>query len=122
MAARGAAREPRALLRLAFGYTREDLDILVGPLARTGKEPTGSMGDDAALAALSQRSPPLFAYFRQLFAQVTNPAIDPLREERRDEPRDRARPARRTARRGAPPAERRSADGAGPPDAGAARA
>ena len=69
------------MLRAALGYTREDLEIVVGPMADAGKEPTGSMGGDAALAALSVRSPPLFAYFRQLFAQVTNPAIDPLREE-----------------------------------------
>ncbi len=68
-------------LRAAFGYTREDLEIVVAPMAQAGKEPTGSMGGDAALAALSLRSPPLFSYFRQLFAQVTNPAIDSLREE-----------------------------------------
>ncbi len=54
--------------------------MLIGPLAAAGKEPIGSMGADAALAALSERAPSLFAYFKQLFAQVTNPAIDPVRE------------------------------------------
>src|SRR5690349_17286970 len=67
-------------LRAAFGYTREDLEILIGPMAATGKEPTGSMGADAALPALSDQAPPLFSYFKQRFAQVTNPAIDSLRE------------------------------------------
>jgi glutamate synthase domain-containing protein 2/glutamate synthase domain-containing protein 1/glutamate synthase domain-containing protein 3 len=67
--------------QLAFGYTQEDLRVLIGPLVAAGKEPTGSMGADAALAALSRRSPSLFSYFKQLFAQVTNPAIDPVREE-----------------------------------------
>ncbi len=64
----------------AFGYTDEDLRILVAPMAETGKEPVGSMGNDAPLAVLSSRSPSLFDYFHQLFAQVTNPPIDPLRE------------------------------------------
>ena len=67
--------------QLAFGYDQEDLRVLIGPLVAAGKEPTGSMGADAALAALSEREPSLFAYFKQLFAQVTNPAIDPVREE-----------------------------------------
>jgi glutamate synthase domain-containing protein 2/glutamate synthase domain-containing protein 1/glutamate synthase domain-containing protein 3 len=65
----------------AFGYSQEDLRVLIGPLAAAGKEPTGSMGADAALAALSDKSPSLFSYFKQRFAQVTNPAIDPVREE-----------------------------------------
>ncbi len=64
----------------AFGYTDEDLGMLIEPMARDGKEPTGSMGTDTPLAVLSDQSPPLFQYFHQLFAQVTNPPIDPIRE------------------------------------------
>ena len=64
----------------AFGYTDEDLDLIIAPMAETGKEPTGSMGTDTPLAVLSQRAPSLFSYFHQLFAQVTNPPIDPIRE------------------------------------------
>jgi glutamate synthase domain-containing protein 2/glutamate synthase domain-containing protein 1/glutamate synthase domain-containing protein 3 len=67
--------------QLAFGYDQEDLKVVIGPLVKAGKEPTGSMGADAAIPALSERSPSLFSYFKQLFAQVTNPAIDPVREE-----------------------------------------
>ncbi|CAN5565064.1 hypothetical protein BH20ACT19_BH20ACT19_11860 [soil metagenome] len=67
--------------QLAFGWTQEDLRVLLAPMAAEGKEPTGSMGNDAALAVLSDRQPPLFSYFKQLFAQVTNPAIDPVREQ-----------------------------------------
>ncbi|GFR49656.1 hypothetical protein Agub_g11798 [Astrephomene gubernaculifera] len=63
-----------------FGYTREGLELLMAPMARTGAEPLGSMGNDAALAALSRRARLPFEYFKQLFAQVTNPAIDPFRE------------------------------------------
>ncbi len=63
-----------------FGYTREDMEILLAPMAQDGKEPTGSMGNDAALAVLSPRPQLLFNYFKQLFAQVTNPPIDPIRE------------------------------------------
>ncbi len=63
-----------------FGYTQEDLEILIGPMARDGKEPTGSMGNDTPLAVLSERPRLLFDYFKQLFAQVTNPPIDPIRE------------------------------------------
>ncbi|HZH23388.1 MAG TPA: glutamate synthase central domain-containing protein, partial [Solirubrobacteraceae bacterium] len=76
-------REPREPLRtrqLAFGYTQEDLRVLLAPMAATGEEPIGSMGTDVALAVLSDQSPPLFSYFKQLFAQVTNPPIDPIRE------------------------------------------
>jgi glutamate synthase (NADPH) large chain len=73
-------REPRRNRQLAFGYSQEDLRVLLAPMAQTGAEPTGSMGNDLALAVLSDRQPPLFSYFKQLFAQVTNPAIDPLRE------------------------------------------
>ncbi|WP_428266695.1 glutamate synthase large subunit [Haliangium sp.] len=64
----------------AFGYTDEDLRLLLLPMAETGKEPVGSMGSDTPLAVLSERSPNLSAYFHQFFAQVTNPAIDPIRE------------------------------------------
>jgi len=62
------------------GYTREDVELLLRPMAEEGEEPIGAMGDDAALAVLSERPQPLFNYFKQLFAQVTNPPIDPLRE------------------------------------------
>ena len=64
----------------AFGWTDEDLKQLVLPMAETGHEPTGSMGKDSPLAVLSDQAPSLFRYFHQLFAQVTNPAIDPHRE------------------------------------------
>ncbi|HEY3806707.1 MAG TPA: glutamate synthase large subunit [Kofleriaceae bacterium] len=64
----------------AFGYTDEDLELIVAPMAETGKEPVGSMGTDTPLAVLSQHAPNLSAYFHQLFAQVTNPPIDPIRE------------------------------------------
>jgi glutamate synthase domain-containing protein 2/glutamate synthase domain-containing protein 1/glutamate synthase domain-containing protein 3 len=67
-------------LQCAFGYTQEDLRLLVGPMARDGAEPVGSMGDDTPLAALSERPKLLSAYFKQHFAQVTNPPIDPQRE------------------------------------------
>ncbi len=66
--------------RLAFGYTQEDLKILLEPLVAQAKEPTGSMGADVSLAAFSEQEPSLFSYFKQRFAQVTNPAIDPVRE------------------------------------------
>src|SRR6185369_2080564 len=63
-----------------FGYTHEDLRILMAPMAKNGEEAIGSMGTDTPLAVLSDRQPPLFNYFKQLFAQVTNPPIDPIRE------------------------------------------
>jgi glutamate synthase (NADPH/NADH) large chain/glutamate synthase (ferredoxin) len=66
--------------QLAFGFTQEDLRVLLAPTAANAEEPIGSMGNDAALAVLSDRQPPLFNYFKQLFAQVTNPPIDPIRE------------------------------------------
>ena len=66
--------------QLAFGWTQEDLRVLIAPMAADAKEATGSMGNDAALAVLSDRHPPLFSYFKQLFAQVTNPPIDSVRE------------------------------------------
>ena len=65
----------------AFGYTLEHERILLEPMARSGAEPTGSMGIDIPLACISERPQLLFSYFKQLFAQVTNPAIDPIREE-----------------------------------------
>jgi glutamate synthase (NADPH) large chain len=65
----------------AFGYTQEDLKMLMTPMAIAGEEAIGSMGDDTPLAVLSNRAKPLYAYFRQLFAQVTNPPIDPIREQ-----------------------------------------
>ncbi|MFK7816491.1 MAG: glutamate synthase large subunit [Gammaproteobacteria bacterium] len=65
----------------AFGYTHEDLRVLMAPMAANGLEPTGSMGTDAALAVLSNRSRLLYDYFKQLFAQVTNPPLDGIREE-----------------------------------------
>ncbi|HEX2281480.1 MAG TPA: glutamate synthase central domain-containing protein, partial [Thermomicrobiales bacterium] len=68
-------------LQRACGYTAEDLRLIVNPMAE-GLEPTWSMGDDAPLAVLSERPRPLHAYFRQRFAQVTNPAIDSLRERK----------------------------------------
>ena len=64
-----------------FGYTTEELKILLGPMARTGAEPIGSMGTDTPLAVLSSRPRLLFDYFAQLFAQVTNPPLDAIREE-----------------------------------------
>jgi glutamate synthase (NADPH) large chain len=65
----------------AFGYTEEDLRLLIGPMAANGEEPVGSMGTDTPLACLSDKPQTLFHYFKQLFAQVTNPAIDPIREQ-----------------------------------------
>ncbi len=64
----------------AFGYTREDIQMILVPMAKDGQEPVGSMGTDTPLAVLSDRPKLLFNYFKQLFAQVTNPPIDPLRE------------------------------------------
>jgi glutamate synthase (NADPH) large chain len=65
----------------SFGYTREDMDLVLRPMAEEGKEPIGSMGNDTPHAFLSKKTQTLFDYFKQLFAQVTNPAIDPIREE-----------------------------------------
>jgi glutamate synthase (NADPH/NADH) large chain len=65
----------------AFGYTEEDLRILIAPMAQNGTEPIGSMGTDTALAVLSDRPRLLYDYFKQLFAQVTNPPLDAIREE-----------------------------------------
>lgn len=65
----------------AFGYTFEDKRFLIGPSCETGNQPIGSMGNDSPLAVLSDKPQLLYNYFKQLFAQVTNPAIDPIREE-----------------------------------------
>ncbi|HTQ77354.1 MAG TPA: glutamate synthase large subunit, partial [Burkholderiales bacterium] len=65
----------------AFAYTQEDVKFQLLPMAASGEEPIGSMGNDAALAVLSKKNKTLYHYFQQLFAQVTNPAIDPIREE-----------------------------------------
>ena len=67
--------------QMVFGYTREEIEMLLAPMAKDGKEPVGSMGNDSALAVLSPRPQLLYNYFKQLFAQVTNPPIDPIREE-----------------------------------------
>jgi len=77
------ASNPETLLRRqrAYGYSEEDLKVVLGPMAANGAEPIGSMGTDVPLACLSDRPQPLFNYFKQLFAQVTNPPIDPIREE-----------------------------------------
>ncbi len=72
--------EPLRSKQLAFGYSQEDLRMIIAPMAAKGEEPVASMGNDAALAVMSDRQPPLFSYFKQLFAQVTNPPIDPIRE------------------------------------------
>jgi glutamate synthase (ferredoxin) len=65
----------------AFGYTAEDVRIIVNPMAESGTEPVGSMGNDTPLAVLSQKPQILYSYFKQLFAQVTNPPVDAIREE-----------------------------------------
>jgi glutamate synthase (NADPH/NADH) large chain len=65
----------------AFGYSQEDLKFILQPMATNGEEATGSMGTDTALPVLSDKSKSLYSYFKQLFAQVTNPPIDPIREE-----------------------------------------
>jgi glutamate synthase domain-containing protein 2/glutamate synthase domain-containing protein 1/glutamate synthase domain-containing protein 3 len=75
------SNQPLHARQRAFGYTQEDLRVLLTPMARDAQEPVGSMGNDLSLAVLSDQAPPLFSYFKQLFAQVTNPPIDPIREE-----------------------------------------
>jgi glutamate synthase (NADPH/NADH) large chain len=75
-----APAERDRLLRV-FGFTREDVRVLLAPMAEKGEEPVGSMGNDGALAVLSERPVSFFRYFRQQFAQVTNPPIDPIRED-----------------------------------------
>ncbi|MDO8456858.1 MAG: glutamate synthase-related protein [Burkholderiaceae bacterium] len=64
----------------AFGFTQEDIKFLIAPMATAGEEAIGSMGNDSPLAVLSDKNKPLYNYFKQLFAQVTNPPIDPIRE------------------------------------------
>jgi glutamate synthase (NADPH/NADH) large chain len=76
--------DPREALldrQQAFAYTQEDIKFLMSPMAIDGQEPVGSMGNDSPLAVLSDRNKTLYHYFKQMFAQVTNPAIDPIREE-----------------------------------------
>jgi glutamate synthase domain-containing protein 2/glutamate synthase domain-containing protein 1/glutamate synthase domain-containing protein 3 len=76
-------QEPSETLRarqLLFGYAQEDMKAILAPLARNAEEPVGSMGNDTPLAALTERKPLLYSYFKQLFAQVTNPPIDSIRE------------------------------------------
>ena len=65
----------------AFGWTQEELKFLLTPMANNGEEAIGSMGNDSPLAVLSNKNKTLYHYFKQLFAQVTNPPIDPIREE-----------------------------------------
>ena len=74
------AGEELNLVQRAFGWSEEDLRVVIGPMVRDGKQPTGSMGNDMPLAILSDQAPPLSHYVKQLFAQVTNPPIDPIRE------------------------------------------
>ncbi len=109
--------QPLHLRQRAFGYSQEDLRVLLAPMAIDGAEPIGSMGNDLSLAVLSDQAPPLFSYFKQLFAQVTNPPIDPIREEivmsLATEPGQRAQPVRRDAR-ARPQAPARPADPAQP--------
>ena len=74
-------REPLLDRQQAFAYTQEDLKFMLIPMAVNGEEPVGSMGNDSPLAVLSSKNKTLYHYFKQLFAQVTNPPIDPIREE-----------------------------------------
>ncbi len=79
-------RPERSLVSLldrqqAFGYTQEEVKFILSPMGENGEEPTGSMGNDSPLAVLSNKNKTLYHYFKQLFAQVTNPPIDPIREE-----------------------------------------
>ncbi|MBP5284156.1 MAG: glutamate synthase subunit alpha, partial [Treponema sp.] len=76
-----ASQEDRDRLYKAFGWSLEDVNEMILPMAKNGIEPVGAMGADTPLAVLSEKHPPLFSYFRQLFAQVTNPPMDSLREK-----------------------------------------
>ncbi len=78
---RPVANECLLDLQQAFAYTQEDIKFLMSPMAMNGEEPVGSMGNDSPLAVLSNKDKTLYHYFKQLFAQVTNPPIDPIREE-----------------------------------------
>ncbi|MBS0247247.1 MAG: glutamate synthase large subunit [Proteobacteria bacterium] len=82
-AASGAPRSNLSLLdrQQMFGYTQEDIKLLMTPMGTTGEEAIGSMGNDTPISAMSDKPKPLFTYFKQNFAQVTNPPIDPIREE-----------------------------------------
>jgi glutamate synthase (NADPH) large chain len=73
--------QPLAIRQQLFGYTEEELRVILAPMARTGGEPLGSMGSDTPMAVLSDRPRLIFDYFTQLFAQVTNPPLDAIREE-----------------------------------------
>jgi len=75
-----ASNETLLDLQQAFGTTQEDIKFLLAPMAQAGEEALGSMGNDSPLAVLSDKNKPLYNYFKQLFAQVTNPPIDPIRE------------------------------------------
>lgn len=77
----GLSQESIFRYQQVFGYSREDVDLILKPMARDAKEPIGSMGTDIPLAVLSQKPQHLSSYFKQLFAQVTNPPIDPIREK-----------------------------------------
>jgi glutamate synthase (NADPH/NADH) large chain/glutamate synthase (ferredoxin) len=79
-AVRGVELAPLLDRQQAFGYTQEDIKFLLSPMAANGEEGIGSMGNDSPLAVLSSKNKPLYNYFKQLFAQVTNPPIDPIRE------------------------------------------
>ncbi|MDD2654031.1 MAG: glutamate synthase large subunit [Candidatus Omnitrophica bacterium] len=83
IATQQASAKPSEILTYlkAFGYTREDLKMIIKPMAEEGKEPVGSMGNDTPHAIFSHKPQLLYNYFKQLFAQVTNPAIDPIREK-----------------------------------------
>lgn len=74
-------QEQRDILYRAFGWNYEDVNEMILPMAKAGVEPTGAMGIDTPLAVMSEKHPPLYSYFKQLFAQVTNPPIDSLREK-----------------------------------------
>ncbi|MDE1170496.1 MAG: glutamate synthase large subunit [Verrucomicrobium sp.] len=76
-----AEAEPLPPRQLAFGYNEEEIKVILKPMAETGEEAIGSMGDDTPLAVLSLKPRLLYTYFKQLFAQVTNPPIDPIREK-----------------------------------------
>lgn len=65
----------------AFGYTQEDIKFIISPMVKSSEEAVGSMGNDTPLSVLSDQAKQLYTYFKQLFAQVTNPPIDPIREE-----------------------------------------
>ena len=77
----GELPQPLRVAQVAFGYTQDELDHMIAPMAQKGKDPVGSMGDDTPLSVLSDFNRPLFTYFKQLFAQVTNPPLDYIREE-----------------------------------------